>query len=233
MKKLINQIKRLLGMQYDIDAIMALKNSFQGQKFQMVKGKSPKLGKVFDVIDIEPSRNGYFAMLNDGTKLSIDSLNSNFMMLMDEQPLMSMAEIASINEGYTAPAKPETEIAPGLDIPPEIASELSAPKKKSPAELLHGTSPSAPVSQPKQQVTENDLFGMFALESTNLNLTVEVRLPNKSLLKAMYQNSQNQSDFINKLSVYINNSVTADSIKDSLWKMLDPEKKKKLNDKSS
>jgi hypothetical protein len=231
MQKLIKQIKKFFGM--DIDAIMALKNSFQGQRFQMVKGKGPKLGKIFEVIDIEPTRGGYFAMLNDGTKLSVDSLNSNFMMLMDEQPPMGMAEIASINDGYTAPSQPASEIAPGLDVPPEIVAELAAPKKKSPSELLHGKVAEAPSPQPKQQVSENDLFGMFALEETNLNLTVQVRLPNKNLLKAMYQNSQNREEFINKLSVYINNSVTADSITDSLWKMLDPEKKKKLNDKSS
>jgi hypothetical protein len=74
---------------------------------------------------------------------------------------------------------------------------------------------------------------MFSLEETQLNISIKVQLPNKTLLKAMYQNSQNQSDFVNKLSSHINNSVTADSIKESLWKMLDPDKKKQLNDKST
>lgn len=214
----------------DIDAIMALKNSFQGQKFQMVKGKGPKLGKVFEVVDIEPTRGGYFAMLNDGSKISVDSLNNSFMMLMDDQPPMSMVEIASINEGYTAVAS-EASIAPGLDVPAELQTEV--------AQVAKIAAPSAqkeiePVSQPKAiVVTENDLFGMFALEETAISLSISAKLPNRSLLKAMYQNSQNREEFINKLSVYINNSVTADSIKDSLWKMLDPEKKKKLNDKSS
>ena len=231
MKKLIKFIKKLAGMDFDIDAIMALKNSFQGQKFQMVKGKGQKLGKVFEVIDIEPTRGGYFATLNDGSKVSVDSLNSNFMMLMDEQPPLSMAEISSINDGYTAPAVDTTMIAPGLDVPPEIQAELTAPKAKTPAEMLHGTP--SPASQPKATVSESDLFGMFALEETAINLSIKSRLPNRSLLKAMYQNSQNPEEFINKLSIHINNSVTADSIKDSLWKMLDPEKKKKLNDKSS
>ena len=232
MRKLIKFAKKLLGMDFDIDAIMALKNSFQGQKFQMVKGKSPKLGKVFEVIDVEPTRGGYFATLNDGTKISVDSLNSNFMMLMDEQPPMSMAEIASINEGYTAPASDTTAIAPGLDVPAEIAAELTAPKKKTPQEMLHGT-PSAQPVQPVPVATDTNLFGMFALDDTTINLAITTKLPSRSLLKAMYQNSQNPEEFIDKLSAHINNSVTADSIKDSLWKMLDPEKKKKLNDKSS
>lgn len=217
----------------DIDAIMALKNSFQNQRFQMVKGKGQKLGKIFEVMDIEPTRGGYFATLNDGSKVSIDSLNSNFMMLMDEQPPMSMSEISSINDGYTASIEPATSIAPGLDIPSELVSEVIAPRKLSPAEMLHG--PASPTISPqaKPAAIEADLFGMFSLEETAISLTIKTKLPNRSLLKAMYQNSQNQDDFIDKLSAHINNSVTANSIKDSLWKMLDPEKKKKSNDKSS
>lgn len=228
MKKLINGIKKLFKMNFDVDALMALKNSFQGQKFQMVKGKGPKLGKVFTVVDVEPTRGGYFAMFNDGSKVSVDSLNSSFMMLMDEQPPMSAAEIASINDGYTAPVSTR-EIAPGLDIPADIAAEMNTQPAPKPVQA-------APVqeSKPAQpQPSQADLFGMFALEDTTLNLSIQVKLPNRSLLKAMYSNSQDQTEFINKLSAYINNSVSADSIKDSLWKMLDPEKKKKLNDKSS
>ncbi len=218
-------------MQFDIDAIMALKNSFQGQKFQMVKGKGPKLGKVFEVADIEPSRGGYFAMLNDGTKISVDTLNSNFMMLMDDQPLMSMAEIASINEDYVQPINSSEKIAPELQIPDELKTQITVPTPQVSAQVQQI---SAPAPQVSASVASNtDLFGMFALEETTLSITVKVQLPNKSLLKAMYQNSQNQSEFINKLSSHINNSVTVDSIKDSLWKMLDPEKKKQLNDKSS
>lgn len=224
-------------MQFDIDAIMALKNSFQGQKFQMVRGKGPKLGKVFEVVDIEPSRGGYFGMLNDGSKISIDTLNSNFMMLMDDQPPMSMAEIMSINDDYGQPINSTEKIAPDLQIPDELKSELSVPTPQVNAPAPQISAPAQQINAPAQRVsapaTTTDLFGMFSLEETALSITVKVQLPNKSLLKAMYQNSQNQSEFIDKLSSHINNGVTADSIKDSLWKMLDPEKKKQLNDKSS
>lgn len=219
MKKLLNKIKKALGM--DIDAIMSLKNSFQNQKFQLVKGpKSPRLGKVFEVMDIGQARTGFYAELNDGTKLSIDSLNSDYMILMDEQQPLSMLEIQSINIDQYPPinAVNPTEISQDLQIPAEIKQEMA----------MHVQPPA-----PKQVAQTTDLFGMFALEETQLNISVKVKLPNKTLLKAMYQNSQNQSDFIDKLSSHINNSVTADSIKESLWKMLDPDKKKQLNDKSS
>jgi hypothetical protein len=224
MKKLINKIKKALGM--DIDAIMSLKNSFQNQKFQLVRGKpSPRLGKLFEVMDINQSRAGFFAELNDGTKISIDSLNSDYMMIMDEQAPLTMAEINSINiDSYPSiNSVNPAEISPDLAIPDDLKSEIIAPAPK----------PSAPAPQVSAPAQTTDLFGMFSLEETQLNISIKVQLPNKTLLKAMYQNSQNQSDFVNKLSSHINNSVTADSIKESLWKMLDPDKKKQLNDKST
>ena len=210
----------------DIDAIMSLKNSFQNQKFQLVRGKpSPRLGKLFEVMDINQSRAGFFAELNDGTKISIDSLNSDYMMIMDEQAPLTMAEINSINiDSYPSiNSVNPAEISPDLAIPDDLKSEIIAPAPK----------PSAPAPQVSAPAQTTDLFGMFSLEETQLNISIKVQLPNKTLLKAMYQNSQNQSDFVNKLSSHINNSVTADSIKESLWKMLDPDKKKQLNDKST
>lgn len=209
----------------DIDAIMSLKNSFQNQKFQLVKGKpSPRLGKIFEVMDVSQSRSGFYAELNDGTKLSIDSLNSDYMMLMDEQKPLTPIEIQSINiDSY--PVSNTVN-------PPEISPELAALPPDLKQEIVK---PAASTAQPVQTTAPatTDLFGMFSLEETQLNISIKVNLPNKTLLKAMYQNSQNQSDFINKLSSHINNSVTADSIKESLWKMLDPDKKKQLNDKST
>lgn len=209
----------------DIDAIMSLKNSFQNQKFQLVKGKpSPRLGKIFEVMDVSQSRSGFYAELNDGTKLSIDSLNSDYMMLMDEQKPLTPMEIQSINiDSYpVSNTVNPPEISPDLAaLPPDLKQEIVKPAA-SPAQSVQTTAPAT-----------TDLFGMFSLEETQLNISIKVNLPNKTLLKAMYQNSQNQSDFINKLSSHINNSVTADSIKESLWKMLDPDKKKQLNDKST
>lgn len=209
----------------DIDAIMSLKNSFQNQKFQLVKGKpSPRLGKIFEVMDVSQSRSGFYAELNDGTKLSIDSLNSDYMMLMDEQKPLTPMEIQSINiDSYpVSNTVNPPEISPELAaLPPDLKQEIVKPAA-SPAQPVQTTAPAT-----------TDLFGMFSLEETQLNISIKVNLPNKTLLKAMYQNSQNQSDFINKLSSHINNSVTADSIKESLWKMLDPDKKKQLNDKST
>jgi hypothetical protein len=45
----------------------------------------------------------------------------------------------------------------------------------------------------------------------------------------MYTNSQDKEQFLNRLSMYINNSVTTNSIKDSLVKSFGQDKKKKIN----
>jgi len=70
---------------------------------------------------------------------------------------------------------------------------------------------------------------MFALEDTELALTISIKLPSKNLLKMMYTNSQDKEQFLNRLSMYINNSVTTNSIKDSLVKSFGQDKKKKIN----
>jgi len=219
MKKLLNRIKKALGM--DIDAIMSLKNSFQNQKFQLVKGApSTRLGKVFEVMDVNQNRSGFYVELNDGTKLSVDTLNSDYMMLMDEQQPLTAVEIQSINiDSYP--------ISNTVN-PPEITDFGITSTSTAPVTKSIGSEPTRQTAS-----STTDLFGMFSLEETQLNISIKVNLPNKNLLKVMYQNSQNQLDFVNKLSSHINNSVTADSIKESLWKMLDPDKKKQLNDKST
>jgi hypothetical protein len=72
---------------------------------------------------------------------------------------------------------------------------------------------------------------MFSLEDTDLALSVKIKLPSKNLLKMMYSNSKNKEEFLTKLSDYINNNVTADSIKKTMKKMLSttPTKKSTAN----
>lgn len=210
-------------MGYDIDALMAVKDSFQGNNFQWVKTKDrSKLGKVVRVNDITPGRNGYVAQLSDGSSISTDRLTSDLLMLMDDQPALSMQEIVSINY---VPGLSDEEIKVADTIPADFKEQiLSQPKPQVQID---------PIQQPVQVRTTTsdpgDLFGMFSLEETDLSLTVSVKLPAKNLLKMMYSNSQDQEQFLNRLASYINNSVTPDSIKDSLRKSLGQDKKKKMD----
>jgi len=207
---------------YDIDALMSIKDSFQGNNFQWVKTQDrAKLGRVVRVTDVFPGSKGNFiAELSDGTRLPTDQLTSSLMMLMDDQQAMSIAEIMSINE---IPSLTE-EIQVSPDIPAEFAREISSPIVQTQSESW----PKAQSAPPPVRNTEpGDLFGMFSLEQTDLSLNISVKLPAKTLLKMMYTNSQNKEEFLDKLAAYINNNVTVDAIKSSMRKSLDPDKKKK------
>jgi len=220
-KNLLKKLKKIItGM--DIEELMAIKNTFQGNKLQWIKTQDrSKMGKIVSVVEIEPGNRGkYIAQLSDGSRIDTDRLSSDLMMLMDDQPALSMAEIQSIN--YIPSLSDSNDIAPG--IPEEFKNDLiNAAKEKPP---IQATIP-API--PTTLVDAGDLFGMFALEDTELALTISIKLPSKNLLKMMYTNSQDKEQFLNRLSMYINNSVTTNSIKDSLVKSFGQDKKKKIN----
>ena len=206
----------------DIEELMAIKNTFQGNKLQWIKTQDrSKMGKIVSVVEIEPGNRGkYIAQLSDGSRIDTDRLSSDLMMLMDDQPALSMAEIQSIN--YIPSLSDANGIAPG--IPDEFKNDLiNAAKEKPPVPAT------IPAIIPTTLVDAGDLFGMFALEDTDLALTVSIKLPSKNLLKMMYTNSQDKEQFLNRLSMYINNSVTTNSIKDSLVKSFGQDKKKKIN----
>ncbi len=211
-------------MNYDIDTLVAIKSSFQSNDFQWIKtADRSKLGKVVQVRDVMPGRNGRFlAVLSDGTQLDTDRVSSDLMMITEDQKPMSMAEIQSIN--YIPSLNDEFKVSE--DIPSEFRNDVVTQKQVAPPA-------SQPVQsvQPKISTDPGDLFGMFSLEDTDLALSVKIKLPSKNLLKMMYSNSKNKEDFLTKLSDYINNNVTVDSIKKTMKKMLStPAKKSTSND---
>lgn len=222
---MLNKFKKILHKimnGYDIETLIAVKTSFQSNKFQWIKTNDPnKMGKVVEVRDVVPGRNGRFlAMLSDGSQLDTDLVSSNLMMITDGQEPLTFEEIRSIN--YIPSLSEEVQVS--NDIPAEFAEEIKAQL------------PVEPKSQPTQiaqpakiqiDVDPGDLFGMFSLEDTDLNLSVRVKLPSKTLLKMMYQNSKNKEDFLTKLSNYINNNVTVDAIKKTMKKALASDGKKK------
>ena len=198
-------------MNFDMDTLIAIKSSFQANEFQWIKTNDPaKVGKVVTVRDVVPGRNGRFvAILSDGTQLDTDLVSSDLMMITDDQQPLSMAEIRSIN--YVPSLSEEQAVSP--DIPAEFA------------DMITQTPPVRPETQAKPaeakvSVDPGDLFGMFSLEDTDLNLSVKLKLPSKNLLKMMCTNAKNKDEFLTKLSNYINNSVTVDSIKKTMKKSL-------------
>jgi hypothetical protein len=223
-KKLLKKIKNFIMNDIDMETLIAIKSSFQSNSFQWIKTNDrSKLGKVVEVRDVIPARNGRFlAVLSDGTQLDTDMVSSNLMMITDDQQPMSMAEIQSINY---IPSLTE-EISVSNEIPQEFANDLKA-QALQPAPTALPPVPAAQAHAKLIDVDPSDLFGMFSLEDTDLNLSVKIKLPSKTLLKMMYANSKNKEEFLTKLSNYINNNVTVDAIKKTMKKALSAEPKKK------
>lgn len=197
-------------MNFDMETLIAIKSSFQANEFQWIKTNDPnKIGKVVTVRDVVPGRNGRFiAILSDGTQLDTDIVSSNLMMITDDQPPMSTAEIKSIN--YVPSLTEDIDVSP--DIPDEFTDLITQTPLAKPAQSAK--------TQPRLEVDPSDLFGMFSLEDTDLNLSVKLKLPSKNLLKMMYTNAKNKDEFLTKLATYINNSVTVDSLKKTMKKSL-------------
>ena len=201
-------------MNYDMETLIAIKSSFQSNEFQWIKtADSTKAGKIVTVRDVVPGRNGRFvAILSDGTQLDTDRVSSDLMMITDDQPPLSSAEIASINYIPSLSEIQTNEQATTQELPIEAPVTKTEPVgliKKSQSDI-----------QTKVEVDPNDLFGMFSLEDTDLNLSIKIKLPSKNLLKMMYSNAKNKDEFLTKLANYINNSVTVDSIKKTMKKSL-------------
>lgn len=218
---------------YDMDELMSVKNSYQGTRFQWVKcSDKTRLGTVVTVSDVVPATNGMFiAVLSDGARCSTEQLTANLMMLLDDQQPMSIAEIMSINQ---IPDVDPMAIAAAL--PPELR-ETSTIVQQIRKDVPVATQPQVP-GQPQiiRQILAVDttsLFGQFSLDDTDVTLVVSLKLPSKSLLKLMYTNSQDKDQFINQLTVYINNNIQSDSIKDSVKRMMGQDKKKRTDEQST
>jgi hypothetical protein len=167
-----------------------------GKDYQWVNTPdNTKMSTITKVVDVF-SRGGLMAVkLADGSSISLEELNTKLMAIMDGQEALTRAECMSIR---------------GPVIDPNITNAEALPK----------------VSQPVQAEVQATLksagiFEMFATEESLLNLNLRVNLPSLNLLKMMYKNSQNKSEFLTELANHINNQITADHIKDALLKKLD------------
>ena len=217
LSKIKKKIKTLM-QGFDMETLIAINSSFQANKFQWIKTNDrTKLGKVVEVRDVVPGRNNRFlALLSDGTQLDTDEVSSCLMMLTDDQQPMSLAEVQSIN--YIPSLSEDMKVAP--EIPAEFATAIASQPAPSAPAITGGQPASISQTKPIVSVDPGDLFGMFSLEDTELNLSVKVKLPSKSLLKMMYTNSKNKEEFLTKLANYINNNVTVDAIKKTMKKTL-------------
>lgn len=235
---------------YDVDELMSIKNAYQGQKFQWIKPlatEKHKLATVVTVTDVVPGRvmktqsgpvQRFVAILSDQSQVDSEALTNHLMMLHEDQPPLTMAEVQSI---YMDPGLDLDAIK--ADLPSELRELSNLPNSNQADRPTPNPAPQRPDFAPTPQGVDQSsvrqtipldtkgLFGLFALEDSNINLKIDVKLPSKALLKMMFENSQDKDQFIDQLSAHINNSITLDDIKGSVRNYMGQDKKKKADDK--
>lgn len=220
----------------DTERLISLKENFTNQRFQWVKTNDQNLlGKVVKCKDIHPKGRGFIAVFNDGSSIPTDNLNRNLMMITEGMQPLSKAEVQAI----AGPPRVEKAAAPSVAGPmgsgpiqmPDELKQFQTPESETTRPAANnsqaGTQHSPKTERhftPKQ--SESNMFSMFNAEETNLNVAVTIKLPNKKLLKLMYENADDKEKFLSDLSQYVHSKINKDIVKGSLEKTLVPASKK-------
>ncbi len=211
------------------ERLISLKENFTGQRFQWGKTNDQNLlGKIVKCKDIKPQGRSFMAVFNDGSTVPTDKLNRNLMMITEGMQPLSKSEVNAI----AGPPRVEPIDRQG----PTGGGPISMPDDLKQFQ----TPPSQKVISPKQEITENrhnpllktepvhttNMFSMFNADETSLNISVNLKLPNKKLLKMMYENADDKETFLSDLSQYVHSKINNSIVKSSLEKTLIPATKK-------
>jgi hypothetical protein len=179
--------------------LISYKQNFTGQKFQWIKTIRPELiGKVVTCRDI--THEG-IVVFDDGSKTTATDLNRNLMMIHGDVKPLSKDEVVGINPQVNKKIKPKVEASLNTEtnttISKDIPSKLADPPKSNP-------------------------FEMFNSDETDLTLKLRIKLPDKKLLKLMYNNAENKEEFLDQLSKYVHSLINNKVVSGSLKSMLNP-----------
>jgi len=188
--------------------------NFSGQQFQWIKTDRPELiGKLVKVRDIRQQGRGAVAIFDDGSQVDIDKINSDLMMIHGDMQPLSKSEVQSIHTPRKPEAIPSTKLANGE------MSEAVTPKPQHIVSNAHNPAPTveraAPVVNP---------FAMFNSDETEIILKMNIKIPDRKLLKMMYNNAENKELFIDQLSKYVNSLINNKVVNESMVKILDGKK---------
>jgi len=205
------------------EQLISYQQNFGGQKFQWIKTDRPELkGKVVKVRDIQPLNNGEcMAIFDDGSKVNVRDINNKLMMIHGDMPPMSIDEVNAIYATKPPVVIPETTLPNGEVI---AETKLSTASNVPPANFDTKTGlPISQVSEPaKPAEPAVNPFAMFNSDETEITIKVKVEMPDKKLLKMMYNNAEDKDVFIDQLSKYVTSMINNSVVSESVAKMLDP-----------
>jgi hypothetical protein len=203
------------AIMFDENKLISLKQNFTNQQFQWIKTDRPELvAKVVKCRDVQPTPDGRFTVFfDDGSKVDSTKLNSNLLMIHGEVQPLTRAEVEAI---YPT-AKPKT--------PPLAAIPQASPKER---EQPVPTQPHVEPVVPQARVeSKPNMFVMFNSEPTNISIDLDVRLPDKKLLKMMYSGAEDKDKFVSELADYLLTQINKAAVVESINKMLVVPPKKK------
>ncbi len=184
------------------EKLFSLKENFTGQRFQWIKTQDPNLvGKVVKCRDVDVSGGKYIIIFDDGSRIDSDFLNRNLMMIHGETQPLTRDEVVSLN----GPTLPKT--------PPIVNTGIN----QSTTPILEKTVLTEPARHFEKK---QNMFTLFNVEESILNLKLSIKLPEKKLLKMMYNSAEDKQEFMSQLAEYlstkINKSVITESVKQIL-----------------
>jgi hypothetical protein len=215
-----NLIKKNKEEMISEDQLISYKQNFTGQKFQWIKTNRPELlGKIVRCRDVQPTDNSAIAIFEDGSKIDVKRLNSDLMMIVGDMQPLSREEVESISgrSSFSSPPPPPPPPPPAgptgsgpIEIPDELKDYQSTNQTQPEAKPRPPFNPSV-----KPEPVKNP-FEMFNSDYTELILKMNVKIPDKKLLKMMYTNAENKDEFMNQLASYIYSMINNNTVVESL-----------------
>lgn len=189
------------------ERLVQLMENFSGQRFQWIKTNRPELlGKIVRCRIIEPKGNRFFAVFEDGSSVDTEQLNSSLIMLTEDMQPLSKSEVEAIAGSVKSQSRPRVQ-----PVNPQITDSVtqSNPNQR----------------QGSPQVAS--MFEMFDSVEREINLGVNVKMPDQNFLAMLYSNAKDKDKFMDELTDYVFNVINKKVVKDSITKMFeDPAKAK-------
>jgi hypothetical protein len=224
-KNIIQKIKKNKDIMITEDQLIGYKQNFTGQKFQWIKtNKLELLGKVVTCRDVQPAGGSAIAVFDDGSSIDVKRLNNDLMMIMGDMQPLSKEEVTSI---YSPPP-------PLNDKKDPIQNNQASGASRVESRIQMDVPPAEPINQKvnASNSTKANPFEMFSSEYSEFSIKMNIKLPDKKLLKLMYNNAENKQEFLEQLADYVSSSINNSIVLDSLCKMLEANPSTPNKDKS-
>jgi hypothetical protein len=197
------------------EQLISYKQNFTGQRFQWIKTDRPELvGKIVKCRDVQHQGRSAIAVFEDGSKIDIKLLNKNLLMITGDMQPLSKQEAMSIGGANRPSQQAPLETPPSGSGPIKIPDELKEYQTKNEPPKKNLSKPQSEPQRPSEPA--KNPFEMFNSEETEIVLKMNVKIPDKKLLKLMYSNAENKEEFVDQLAAYIYSLINNNTVVDSL-----------------